>query len=132
MHSCFRIAFAFAFSFGLCSSLQYAAFDTATASSVYSGRGEGFAAGQALSTGASYWCSVGNHGPGQVVSWTGVLAAQRQAAGVYLSWAYSPSEIQILVSADGDNFVEAACWRPASQTDASYVEHIMFDRLLAV
>merc|ERR1719198_2178791 len=60
------------------------------------------------------------------------LSAKRQAAGVYLSWAYSPGEVQILTSPDGTNFAETACWRPSSQTDASYAEHIMFDKVLAV
>jgi hypothetical protein len=131
LHMCVRIASAFGFLFGGCISLQYTVFDTATASSVYNGGG-GFAAEQALSTGANYWCSAGSHGPGQVVSWTGLLATRRQAAGVYLSWAYSPGEIQILTSPDGANFVEAACWRPSSQADASYAEHVMFDHILSV
>jgi len=132
LHLCFRVASTFAFGFGVGQSVQYTAFDTASASSLYTGGGAGFAAGQALSTGAGYWCSAGSHGPGQVVSWTGLLAARRQAVGVQLSWAYSPTETQILASSDGDNFVEAACWRPGLQTDASYVEHVMFDRLLSV
>jgi len=51
-------------------------------------------------------------------------------SGVTLHWAYSPSEVQVLVSADGANFVEAACWRSTTQKEASYIEHIMFDRPL--
>ena len=33
----------------------------------------------------------------------------------------------MLVSADGGNFAEAACWRPASRSEVSYEDVIMFD-----
>ena len=42
--------------------------------------------------------------------------------------AYGPGEIQILISSDGGNFEEAACWRAAARSEVSYRETIMFER----
>ena len=42
--------------------------------------------------------------------------------------AYGPGEVQILVSSDGGNFEEAACWRAASRSEVSYRETVMFER----
>ena len=89
-------------------------------------------------------CSSGSHGAGQVVTWTGVFDVKRQAAGVKLHWriffkylglsfvllfcgrAYAPSEYKVLVSSDGGNFEEAACWRSSSRSEVSYEETILF------
>jgi hypothetical protein len=50
------------------SAVQYIAFDSASASSVYStGNDLAFAASAATSTGSGYWCSSGGHKPEQVV-----------------------------------------------------------------
>ena len=90
--------------------------------------------------------SSGNHGAGQVVTWTGVLDVKREALGVKLHWryvflffllfgcvfflccgrAYSPGEYKVLVSSDGGNFEEAACWRSSSRSEVSYEETILF------
>ena len=48
---------------------RIAAFDAATASSVYSSKT--FGADLATAESSGYWCSAGNHEPGQAVSWTG-------------------------------------------------------------
>jgi len=103
----------------------YVSFDGASASSAYSK--DGFAADQALTTGSGYWCSSGSHSASQVVTWGGTLNARRKAVGVKLNWAYGPGEFKVLSSIDGGNFEEAARWRPASRSDASYEETIMFD-----
>ena len=41
--------------------------------------------------------------------------------------AYGPGEVKVLVSGDGGNFAEAACWRSASRSEVSYEDVIMFD-----
>ena len=48
---------------------RFASFDAATASSVYSSKT--FGADLATAESSGYWCSAGNHEPGQAVSWTG-------------------------------------------------------------
>jgi hypothetical protein len=49
------------------SAVQYVAFDSASASSVYStGNDLAFAASAATATGSGYWCSSGGHTPEQV------------------------------------------------------------------
>lgn len=55
------------------------------------------------------------------------MSARRKVVGVKLDWAYSPGEFKILVSADGANFVEAACWRSAARSDVAYAEYVMFE-----
>merc|ERR1712190_13326 len=115
---------------------QHISFDAASSSSTYSaGSASGypaFAASQALSPSSGYWCSAGSHAPEEVVSWTGVLSARRKALGVKLDWAYSPGEFKILLSSDGANFAEAACWRPAARGDVAYSEYVMLDAPAAV
>ncbi len=55
------------------------------------------------------------------------MGVRRVAYGVKLSWAYAPGEFKLLVSPDGANFGEAACWRSSSRDDASFAEHVMFE-----
>lgn len=115
---------------------QHISFDGASASSTYSaGSASGyptFAAPQALAPSSGYWCSAGSHAPEEVVSWTGVLGARREVLGLKLDWAYSPGEFKILLSADGANFAEAACWRAAARSDVAYAEYVMFEAPVAV
>jgi len=111
--------------FGVATDL--AGFDSADATSTYS---NAFAPSSAIHGGSGYWCSGGGHGAAQSVSWTGMLDAPRTATGLSVHWAYSPEEVQVLVSADGMNFAQAACWRSTSQKEVSFVEHIMFDRVV--
>ena len=61
-----------------------------------------------------------------------MLSARRKALGVKLDWAYSPGEFKILLSSDGANFAEAACWRPAARGDVAYSEYVMLDAPAAV
>ena len=65
---------------------QLAAFDSASASSVYLGSGD-FGAAAAISGGTSYWSSSGNHADGKPVSWTGMLNVRRKAVGVKVNWS---------------------------------------------
>ena len=64
---------------------QFAAFDSASASSVYLGSGD-FGPAAAISGGSTYWSSSGNHGDGKPVSWTGVLNVRRKAIGIKVGW----------------------------------------------
>ena len=100
---------------------QLASFDSASASSTYSSDNlagsPGFAAQQATGAGSGYWCSSGQHGAGQSVTWTGVLNVRRQAVGVKINWAYGPGQMKILGSADGANFKEILCWRTSRRTE---------------
>lgn len=109
---------------------QYVAFDAASASSTYSAGNlagsPAFAAQQALSGGSGYWCSSGNHAPGQSVTWTGVLNSRRVALGVKVDWAYGPGEVKILTSSDGANFEEAMCWQPSSRAEVAFEQSVMF------
>jgi len=82
--------------------------------------------------GSGYWCSSGSHRAEQVVSWTGLLATRQTVVGISLSWAYSPHEFKVLTSPDGANFIESACWRPGVGQEVSYVEHVMFEKPIAV
>ena len=40
--------------------------------------------------------------------------------------AYAPGEYKVLVSSDGGNFEEAACWRSSSRSEVSYKEMVLF------
>ena len=64
---------------------QFAAFDSASASSVYLGSGD-FGPAAAISGGSTYWSSSGNHGDGKPVSWTGALNVRRKAIGIKVNW----------------------------------------------
>lgn len=84
------------------------------------------------------------------MTWTGVLNVRRKALGVKLNWfpallflrpslhvcfpfrAYGPGEFKVLVSNDGGNFEEAACWRSTTRSEVSYSESVMFDTALTV
>ena len=95
-------------------------------------------------------CSSGSHSAGQSVTWTGVANVRRKALGVKLNWcgfllgtfdacirffcarAYSPGEFKVLVSSDGGNFEEAACWRTSSRNDVSYEETVLFNDIKSV
>jgi hypothetical protein len=115
------------------SAIQYANFDSASASSVYSAASDfAFAASMATASGSGYWCSSGSHRAEQVVSWTGLLATRQTLLGISLSWAYSPREFKVLTSPDGANFIESACWRPGAGQEVSYVEHVMFEKPIGV
>ena len=69
-------------------------------------------------------------------------------AGVQLNWfalslmflcvrnlfcvrAYAPGEFKVLVSSDGGNFEEAACWRSSSRNEVSYTESVLFKEVRA-
>ena len=43
--------------------------------------------------------------------------------------AYAPGEYKVLVSSDGGNFEEAACWRSSSRTEVSYQETVLFKNI---
>ena len=108
---------------------QLAPFDTATASSVYSSKT--FGAGLATSESSGYWCSAGDHEPGQSVSWTGVFKARRQLLGVTLRWSYAPGEVKVLTSSDGGNFEESVGWRKLSRPEPSFEDTILFPEPVA-
>ena len=95
-------------------------------------------------------CSSGSHRAGQSVTWTGVANVRRKALGVKLNWlrvflvipavyfcffcarAYAPGEFKVLVSSDGGNFEEAACWRTSSRNEVSYEETVLFSDVRSV
>lgn len=106
-------------------SAQHAvAFESATATSVVP---SGAFPASAATSGSGYWCSAGNHVPGQRVTWTGSVSSAQIATGVSINWAYGPGEFRILTSADGGNFEEASGWRAAARTEVSYIETVLFD-----
>ena len=45
--------------------------------------------------------------------------------------AYAPGEYKVLVSTDGGNFHEAACWRSSLRSEVSYEEIVLFKDLQA-
>jgi len=106
-------------------SQMLAAFETATSSSAYAT--DGFSADLAVSPGSGYWCSAGGHSANQIVSWTGYAGSRVPAVGIQISWAYAPGEVKVLVSGDGGNFEEAACWKQSIRQDVAYTETIFFN-----
>ena len=46
--------------------------------------------------------------------------------------AYAPGEYKVLVSSDGGNFEEAACWRMSSRSEVSYEETVLFNDVQSV
>jgi len=104
---------------------RLASFESALATSAFSSGA--FPATDALAVGSGYWCSSGNHAPGERVTWTGIASVAQMTAGVTINWAYGPGDFRILTSADGANFVEAVGWRAAARPEVSYVETVMFD-----
>ncbi|CAE7253703.1 unnamed protein product, partial [Symbiodinium natans] len=108
---------------------QFAPFDAATASSTYSSKT--FGADLATSESSGYWCSAGDHEPGQSVSWTGVFKARRQLLGVTLRWSYAPEEVKVLTSSDGGNFQESVGWRKLSRPEPSFEDTILFPEPVA-
>ena len=61
-----------------------------------------------------------------------MLGVRRQAAGLTIDWAYAPTEMKVLASPDGANFVEAVPWQMNPNDIASFVDHMMFDASLPV
>jgi len=107
-----------------------ATFDSAVASSaIPSGA---YPAVAATLADAGYWCSSGNHAPGERVTWTGIVNAKQSALAVSINWAYSPGEFSILTSSDGGNFEEATGWRTATRSEMSYTETVLFAEPRAV
>lgn len=104
---------------------KLASFESASATSVFPSGG--YPATDALVAGSGYWCSSGNHAPGERVAWTGGAPVAQTTVGVTINWAYGPGEFRVLASADGKSFEEAAGWRAASRPEVSYVETVMFD-----
>ena len=103
---------------------RFASFDAATASSVYSSKT--FGADLATAESSGYWCSAGNHEPGQAVSWTGSFRSRRQLLGLTLRWSYAPGEIKVLTSADGGNFQESVGWSKLSRSEPSFEDTVLF------
>lgn len=67
-----------------------------------------------------------NHGPSEVVSWTGSFTARRPVLGVNLHWSYAPAEVKVLYSVDGGNFEDAVGWRRTARSEPSFEETVMF------
>jgi len=124
MHS-YRVAVCIAWLSHCAVAQQLASFGSAVASSTHSSGG--FPATDALGASEGYWCSSGNHAPGERVTWTGHFAVAQATVGVAINWAYGPGEVRILTSADGGNFEEAVGWRAATRPEVSYEEFFMFD-----
>ena len=108
---------------------RFASFDAATASSVYSSKT--FGADLATTESSGYWCSAGNHEPGQIVSWTGTFRSRRQLLGLTLRWSYAPGEIKVLTSADGGNFQESVGWSQLSRSEPSFEDTVLFPEPVA-
>ena len=108
---------------------RFASFDTATASSVYSSKT--FGADLATTESSGYWCSAGNHEPGQTVSWTGAFRSRRELLGLTLRWSYAPGEIKVLTSADGGNFQESVGWSKLSRSEPSFEDTVLFPEPVA-
>ncbi|CAE7036298.1 unnamed protein product [Symbiodinium sp. CCMP2592] len=108
---------------------RFASFDAATASSVYSSKT--FGAELATTESSGYWCSAGNHEPGQTVSWTGTFRSRRQLLGLTLRWSYAPGEIKVLTSADGGNFQESVGWSKLSRSEPSFEDTVLFPEPVA-
>lgn len=49
-----------------------------------------------------------------------------------INWAYGPGERKLLISGDGGNFAEAACWSAPSRSEVAYGEVVMFEKPLNV
>ncbi|SBT80378.1 hypothetical protein PMLGA01_120054400 [Plasmodium malariae] len=56
----------------------------------------------ALTSGSGYWCSEGKHNANDIISWTGHLKNVRSLNGLTIHWAYSPGEVSVLASYDGN------------------------------
>lgn len=102
--------------------------DAAESSSVY-GTGTMFTAQQALNGSRYYWCSSGNHKDWQTVTWTGVLDSRRKVSGAKIRWAqeYSPNEMKVLTSSDGEHFSEASCWKEIGNDKPEFNQTLKFD-----
>ncbi|VWU48537.1 hypothetical protein HEP_00046300, partial [Hepatocystis sp. ex Piliocolobus tephrosceles] len=61
-----------------------------------------YGAENALTRGSGYWCSQGKHNVNDVVTWTGHLKNVRSINGIIIHWAYSPGEVSISASYDGN------------------------------
>ncbi|OEH74758.1 F5 F8 type C domain-containing protein [Cyclospora cayetanensis] len=76
----------------------YIRIDSAQATSFFPSIGQGghreFSPEKALSRGSGYWCSEGNHGKQDVVSWTGRIKTRRLVEGIEINWAYAPGKAQ--------------------------------------
>ena len=45
-----------------------------------------------------------------------------------LSWAYSPGEIQIRTSPDGETWVPAVGWHASPRAEVVYEQNLLFDK----
>ncbi|KAK2196587.1 bifunctional Ricin B [Babesia duncani] len=81
-----------------------------------------FSANRAFQIGSSYWCSTGNHGDKEFVSWTGELWDVAKIAQVEIFWEYAPKDVEISVSLTGDNFHVVLPFTETSGDQPSYKE----------
>ncbi|SBT42642.1 LCCL domain-containing protein CCP2 [Plasmodium ovale wallikeri] len=110
-------------------------FDNCEAGSTFSSIGDNglpqYGAENALTRGSGYWCSEGKHNANDVVSWTGHLKNVRSINGIIIHWAYSPGEVSVLASFDGNEpFEEVVPYQTIESRVGNVVQNILFSHVI--
>ncbi|SOV83222.1 LCCL domain-containing protein [Plasmodium reichenowi] len=110
-------------------------FEFCEATSTFSSIGENglpqYAAENALTRGSGYWCSEGKHNVNDVVSWIGHLKNVRSLNGIIIHWAYTPGEVSILASYDGNEpYEEVVPYQVLESRVGNVVQNIIFNHVI--
>ncbi|GAW82528.1 LCCL domain-containing protein [Plasmodium gonderi] len=90
-----------------------------------------YGAENALTRGSGYWCSEGKHNSNEIVSWIGHLKNVRSLNGIIIHWAYSPGEISVLASYDGnDPYEEVVPYQVIDSRGGNVVQNIIFNHVV--
>lgn len=109
-----------------------------------------FSAEKALSLGSGYWCSAGKHPKDDAISFVGSLKHRKKISGVKVrsitipvwywwskasffyaswwnvemilevNWAYSPGEVQVRTSPDGEHWLPVVKWHQVPRMEVSF------------
>ncbi|KAI4836725.1 LCCL domain-containing protein [Plasmodium brasilianum] len=110
-------------------------FDNCEATSTFPSVGENglpqYAADNALTRGSGYWCSEGKHNANDIISWTGHLKNVRSLNGLTIHWAYSPGEVSVLASYDGNEpYEEVVPYQVIESRAGNVVQNIIFNHII--
>ncbi|SCL96670.1 LCCL domain-containing protein [Plasmodium berghei] len=110
-------------------------FDSCEAYSTFPNIGDNglpqYGADNALTRGSGYWCSEGKHNPNDVISWIGHLKNVRSLNGVIIHWAYSPGEVSIMASYDGnDPYEEVVPYQAIESRAGNIIQNIIFNHVI--
>ncbi len=74
-----------------------------------------YPASDTLEGGKKYWCSTGKHNAEDVVTFQIDLPELRQVHYLFVTWAYAPGKVAVMVTSDGENYSMYSDFQEAAQ-----------------